>query len=198
MDKPFDETPPPLPSHITATPGSGWPKILGIITLVFGTLGSLGGLVSFLNPIFLRKQMESFVELGADAADVAAYIDKMVTYQTTLAVLTSTAGVLLLVGGLALIKKRPVAVRLLLVWGVYKIGNGIYSTIQGIPMAREQMEIMQSANAFGSDAGEAIGQFTSIATSVGLIVNLIWVMVLPVFLFVWFSRAKIREQVKSW
>lgn len=198
MDKPLDETPPPLPTHITATPGSGWPKTLGIITMVFGALGSLGGLVAVINPFLLSKQLESYVQMGADAAAVNAYIDKMVPYQITVAVLTFTAGLLLLAGGITLLKKRAIAVKLLLAWGVYKIGIGIHTTIQGFPMVREQMEIMQSANAFGGDAGEAIGQITSIATTFGLIASLVWVAVLPVFLFVWFSRAKIREQVKAW
>ncbi len=198
MDKPLDETPPPLPTHISATPGSGWPKTLGIITMVFGALGSLGGLVSVINPFLLRKQLESYVQMGADAAAVDAYIDKMVPYQITLSVLTFTAGLLLLAGGITLLKKRVIAVKLLLAWGVYKIGIGIHTTIQGFPMAREQMEIMQSSNAFGGDAAESIGQITSIATTFGLIASLVWVAVLPVFLFVWFSRAKIREQVKAW
>lgn len=198
MDQPLDETPPPLPSHMTATPGSGWPRTLGIITIVFGVLGILGGLVAVINPLILRKQLESYVQLGADAVAVDAYMDKMVPYQITLAVLTFTAGLLLLAGGLFLIKKRAIAVKLLLAWGVYKIGIGIYTTIQSFPMVREQMEIMQSSTALAGDAGETIGQITSIATTFGLVAGLVWVAVLPVFLFVWFSRAKIREQVKVW
>jgi hypothetical protein len=198
MDMPLDETPPPLPSHLAAKPGSGWPKTLGIITIVFGSLGSLGGLAAFVTPIFLKQQMQPYVQMGADPAAVAAYVEKMMPYQIIMAVLTLSAGLLLLFGGLNLIKKRPVAVKLLLVWAFCKIGIGIYSTIQGIPMAREQMEIMQSSSAFGSEGGAALGQITSVATTIGMIVSLVWIAVLPVFLMVWFSRAKTREQVNAW
>jgi hypothetical protein len=198
MEKLLDETPPPLPSHITTTPGSGWPKTLGIITIIFGVLGSLGGLLAFVNPFILRSQLQNYVQLGADPVVVDAYIDKMVPYQITLAVLTLTAGLLLLAGGLTLVKKRVIAVKLLLAWGVYKIGVGIYTTVRSLPMVREQMEIMQSSTALAGEAGEAIGKFTSIATTFGMIAGLVWAAVLPVFLFIWFSRAKIREQIKAW
>lgn len=193
-------TPPPFtpPSH-TAAPGTKWPKLLGIIAIIFGAGGLLQSIIGLVSMILVKQQMQAFVEQGADQAKVHEYLSK-ITYHTYLSsAVMAVVGLLLLVGGILLLRRRKMASPVLQIWAVLKLIVGGLVTFKSAALSRMQMEIIMSNTAIGGgQEAEMMKTFTNYGVWIGLIFGLLWLAVLPIFVLVWFNREKAKQDMSSW
>jgi hypothetical protein len=193
-------TPPPFspPSHLAA-PGTKWPKVLGIIAVVFGAGGVLMSAIGPVSLLFLRKQMQVFVDQGADQATVDDYIAKITSHTYISSVAAAVVGILLLTGGILLLRRRKVASPILQSWAVLKLIVGGLVVFKSLALSRMQMGIIMSNDALSSGKeAEMINNIASYGLWIGLIFQLLWLAILPVFILIWFNREKARRDMSSW
>lgn len=193
----MDTLPPPHPAK---APGSVWPKTLGIISIVFGVGGLSQALIGPLSLLLTRQQMLAYVKMGVEQERVDDYLNRLsaITYPSSAAY--GVLGILLLSGGILLIKKRRIAPILLQVWAALKVITGGISIFSMMGLTKDQMSIMMDGMPRTSSNGglEAMNQITNAATTVGLVFGFVWLCALPVFFLVWFNRRKIADQVRAW
>ena len=127
---PMDDLPVPqaLPLAPPTEPGelslsarrSVWPMVLGIIAVVFGGFATLGGLWGAVAPFVMDGFARLLAQMpSAPGQDPAKMFEAMGEYRYLLMAtsLASTAvAVLLLVAGIALMRRRPSARRLCMAW----------------------------------------------------------------------------------
>lgn len=194
-----------LPPPLAKPPGAVWPKTLGIIALIFGIGGLLQGVLSPLSLFITRQQMQTFVEQGADQGQVDEYLAKLsqMSY-VTLAIYGSLA-ILLIAGGILLLKQRRIASMLLQTWAVLKILGGGFLMFRMMALTRLQMSIIMAPSLKTASKGSAgaaemqmINEITGYATWIGLGFGFLWLAILPIFFIIWFNRRKVVEQMNAW
>lgn len=195
------ETATPPPVDPTNLPGQApkWPKILGIIALVLGILGTLQCAVAPFSLFFVESQMKLLVEQGADEAEVNSYLDQIKSLSTLSAILLGSLAVLLLVGGILLLKRKPKAPLILQIWAVLKMLCGGYFSFQQMSLTRLQMDITMGTNGMGSaKEAEMVQKITDYAMTGGFIFGLLWLCALPIFFLIWFNRSAVKEEIAKW
>lgn len=191
-------TPPPV-QQAPPPPKSKWPTIIGIIALVFGILGLLGALTALANPFLIGTQMENAVQQGiSDREAVDAYMADFRKLQWFVIPIGFTLGLILTLGGVLLLKRKPSAPLLLKVWSVLKVGGGGFLLFKGAALSRDQLDLLVGGNAAGTSQAEMAGEIASVVSKVVFVCQAAWLIALPLFLLIWFSRAKIKEAVANW
>ncbi len=193
------KTPMETPPALAAPPTSKWPTVIGAIAIVFAAGGLLQSLLAPLGPFMVRSQMQEFAKQGADQGRIDEYLRQFGTFAYTNSAVLGAVAVLLLVGGILLIKRRRVSPLLLQVWAMLKIVAGGFFIFKQMAISRLQMEIIFDAvPGGGGQEAQAVGQITSYAMWIGLGFGLLWIAAFPVFLIVWFNRQRIKDQVGAW
>lgn len=193
-------TPPPLaPGSPTTPTGAKWTKIIGIIAIIFGAGGVLQGLFAPFSLMMVKPQMQSFVEMGADQAKVDEYLAKLSQVSYAGAIAYGILGILLLTGGILILRHRKAASPLLQIWAVLKVVIGGILSFKNSALTGMQMELMFSSGSLGgAQESEMVGTIAGYAVWVGLAFGFIWLCVLPVFLLIWFNRGKIKNDISNW
>lgn len=193
-------TPPPFtPPSPSTTPGSRWPKILGVIAVIFGAGGLLQSIIGPVSMMLVKQQMQVFVDQGADQGKVDEYISK-ITYHTYMSsVAMAIVGLLLLVGGILLLRRRKAASPVLQIWAVLKLIVGGLVTFRSAALSRMQMEIIMSNDALGTGKEAAmVSTFANYGVWIGLIFGLLWTAALPIFMLIWLNREKAKQDTANW
>jgi len=197
-----DQTPdvPNYPAAPPTQPGmvglpqrpSAWPKVIGIIAIVFGAGGSLGGIWGAVSPLFTDAFM-SMVP-GEQAAGMKEMMQQYKPYTIIGSLLSLGVAVLLLAAGIGLVQRRGWAPKISMLWSIVKIVFVIVNSIFGYMMAQASAAAMAQDPAMAQmPAG-----FMSVASGVGVALGACWGWALPVFMLVWFTRGKIKAEVAEW
>jgi hypothetical protein len=170
-------TPPPIPPAMAPgfQPEPGWIKPIGIISIVLGSLGVLGGccstIGSFAGPALLAN-LPPENQLPPEAMPTVGTI--------VLSVLSLLNAVLLLIAGILLLKLKPIARPLHLVYAALAIplaiaGMFLQLKVQSATVAH------QSSMGIAAPPGQEIGLF------LGLGCGAIFGLAYPIFILVWFG-----------
>jgi len=192
---------PQFPQEMLGPKKSGWPTPIGIIAIVFGGAAALASVIG----IFTNSAMSGLLsELGVDKD----FMERHWAAATLMPILAAVLGTLLLISGILLIMRRRVASSLMLVWAVAKIAFVIVQAPLNMAMQKEMMpRMMEQQKKIIEASSKGSGQkieapdmsgIMDVAAGVGAVVGVVWGMALPVFLLIWFSRRKIREDMASW
>jgi len=145
-----------------------WPKVVGIIAIVLAGMGIIGApllsVFNHYNPM-TRDLMEHFPEW----------------HQTYEIVYGVGAGLLLLIAGVLLLKRQPLAAPLFILWAVLALA----STVLDIFTLMEVLESM------GSDAPDA----ERLGVRMGMMAAIPMGLAIPGFTLYWFCRAKTRQDL---
>lgn len=197
-------TPPPTPPPVPATSGQSptgakWPKVLGIILLVFGVLGLGQGLLAPASVFLTKAQMQSFVDMGAEQEQVDEYISQLKTQSYLSGAVYAILGALLLTGGILMLKRRKVCSPLLQTWAVLKILGGGFVIFRQMSLTELQMEIMMiDSNTMGGKEAEMMESIFDYSMKIGMVFGIIFLAALPIFVIIWLNRSKIRDQIQAW
>ena len=172
--------------------------MIGIIAIIFGSGGLLSSAIGPLSILMVRTQMETFVKQGADQAKVDDYLARLnqITYSSAAA--NAVLGLLLLTGGILILRHRRAGSPTLQVWSFLKITVGGLFLFKSASLSRLQMDIMLNSNAMGGSEAQMIGSITSYAVWAGLAFGFLWLAALPVFMLIWFNRMKVKQEISSW
>ena len=112
-------------------------------------------------------------------------------------ILSMALGVLLVVGGSGLLRRRGWGRRVCLGWAGLKMVLVIFMATIQYQMAIDQAEAMKNDPNFQALPAQFAGFIQSFGM-ISVIISVILGWALPVFLLVWLSRRKIRDDVKTW
>ena len=200
MDDMTGTTPPPLSCN-SESKGPKWAKVLGIFAAVLGALGFLGGLFRPVGAFLQKAQLENLVSIKqADADEVSDFLSEWISSQTIAGVTMAVIALLLLVGGVLLIKRRKISATILRVWALAYLVLGAYFTIKTMPLQEHLMKLLM-APALGSGGGseaDIVEKSMEIGAKMGVGIGLLWILICSLFVLIWFSRRRIRDEVKSW
>ena len=191
--------PPTQPGTIAAPQRpANWPKVVGTIAIVIGAGGIFVGLWGAASAFGMR-----FFEWAMEQSQPSGIVDRQVAVMeawlpwTVASSLVATAiATLLLLGGIRLNKRKRSSMSLLKFWAVVKIPVVVIVTIAEMLMQEGLFEIMgQSPGLTPMPFG---GGFFDVMIVVTLVFGLAWGWALPVFLLIWLSRGKIKNEVAGW
>ncbi len=190
------ESPPPFQGNNLQAPGSKWPTTLGIVSIIFGIGGILQGGMAPFSAAIAKNSMTVFVDKGADQAQVDDFLIKLQSNAYLSGGIYLVLGLILLVGGIMLLKRKPASAVVLQTWAVLKILGGGFVIFKSMAIQKMQMQIMFSAS--GGSEAEMIGNITKYAMWFGLAFGFLWLIALPVFLLIWFNRDTTRAHMSEW
>jgi len=175
--------------------------VVGIIAIVFGSLGVLGGAFGCIGVFFLgsfSQLLRSVPTNGAQGAPDTAAIGRSLEAMQIPGLLISTAGlviaILLLWGGILLARRRAEARKVLLAWAVLKALFSVAKLFFDIASTQSLL----SSEAMSSADGSGMEQFVTVVAIASNMLTMVWALALPVFMFVWFRRGTIREEMGTW
>ncbi len=196
-DQPAPEAPPTeAGDFVPVTPPEGWPTVLGVLSIIFGSLGVLGagcgaiGLVVFPAIINLIPEGPEREELEKSIGHGLHYVPLQIGSQLIEFVLA----VILIVGGIQLLKRSQGAVKSLTVFAVGDLVSNTLVLILGIMTAQAQAKAMAENPEVQQVPQGMMEAFGVIGAIVVWVLSAIW----PIFLLLWFRRAKIRASVEGW
>jgi hypothetical protein len=179
MNEPQNPSTPPerppiaYPIPIPNTPGRPvWPTVIGVISVSLAGLGLICSPVSFVDVqkiISGRPTEYPYPEWFRDYTLVAVLFGMLMS-------------VVLLVGGIQLLRRRPVARMLHLVYGWVNV----FSTVVGAGIM------------IAAASSPDIDPSTRIPFLAGAIGGVVTGLAYPVFLLVWFYRRKMTSQIHGW
>ena len=177
---------------------ANWPAVIGTIAIVFGSGGifvGLWGAASTFGMRFFEWAMEQSQPSGVVASQVAV-MEAGIPWTVASSLVATAIASLLLLGGIRLNKRKRSSMRLLKFWAVVKIPVVVIVTIAAVLMQELQFEIMgQSSGGMPMPFGSG---FFGLMIVVTLVFGLAWGWALPVFLLIWLSRGKIKNEVAGW
>ena len=191
---------PPTQAGTIAAPQrpANWPSVIGTIAIVFGSGGILVGLWGAASPFGMRLfewAMEQSQPSGIVDSQVAV-MEAVIPWTVASSLVATAIATLLLFGGIRLNKRKSSSMRLLKFWALMKIPVVVIVTIAAVLMQQLQFEIIgQSSGGIPMPFG---GGFFDVMIVVTLVFGLAWGWTLPVFLLIWLSRGKIRNEVAGW
>ena len=185
--------PPTVPGDLCAAPRPiAWPGVLGVIDIVLGSLGAL----------YVGSQLASYAMLDQTSAALGSMgsvnpLAAMSVYRGPIiatSIVSSLVAVLLIFGGIGLVRRRPWGARVVRFWAVLKIVVSIQIAILTVLNTQASMAASTAQTTMPKQWGAISMGFAVVAGALGLL----WFWALPVFNLIWLGRGSIRRQVRSW
>ncbi|MCB1094928.1 MAG: hypothetical protein KDN22_05045 [Verrucomicrobiae bacterium] len=185
-----------LPPQMPVAGQNIWHRVVGIICIVFGAGAALQSIVGIIG----QGPMAKLAQQQMTEASAAAHQALMTQWSGKLVVLGGATGLIalvLVVSGILLLFKKRKAVVALKTWAGLKIAL-LLVTIPITAGFQKAVAELQFAGALAGEGAEFAASAGRIWIVVAIAAQVIWGLILPVFILVWFSRKKIREQVAFW
>ncbi len=195
-----------------ATPAvqSTWPIVIGIIAIVFASLAIFQNGICAPIGLLMTGVFSSMMEdmsgptQGAMEAQVAQMdaIKAYVPHSLAVSLAMTAAGIVLLVGGVQLVKRRYRSRTTITAWAVLKMVLALPAAYVSYLSSQAQFAAMAKAAADDpGGVGQAPPGFFSLLEGlgvVGAVITLLWYWALPVFMLIWFARRPIQDEVRTW
>lgn len=184
---PVRPTGPPIPAR-----RSDWPGVLGVIAIVLASLGILGACWGIAASLLLDAAFPGSFLFGVGAPVTTA------AWQVWLALSQAATGIvagLLLAAGIGLVRRRRWGVRASCCWAILKMIVVVLWT--AVSYGAQQAQFRQTALSNPGMPVPPTGLVT-IAMLVGVGFTILWGWALPVFMLIWFSRGRIKNEVAEW
>jgi len=181
----------PLPPPETS---ATWATVIGVVAIVLGVLGTFGGIWGILSPLLMQYFDQVMPGYGLVTETTRAWAAWTISLSAVAAVL----GLLLLAGGVGLVRRRHWSRAALICWALLKI---ILAVANGLVVwAVQQHALQEQSRMLGPGfAPGGPGATTVEAVAVlGMALTILWGWALPVFLLIWFSRRSIKAQMAQW
>lgn len=176
---PMGTPPPSMPSSI--------PKVFGIIHIIYAGLGILTAAAS----VGAVAAMKAFIPEGqAKELDtmLKAY-ESMANYAYVDVLIKVIFGIVLIVAGIGLLKKKSWSVGLSIFWSIARMVTMIVFTIVLAGPTKAFQEKVQAASSGGAEMQE----FQQMATGIGNIVGVVMVCIYPVLCIIFLSKKRVKQ-----
>lgn len=167
---------------------SSWPTVIGIVSIAFAGLGILGGFCGLVVALIMPRIMPP------NQATAAGVPPDWMPWMAVMWLVGISLTVVLLIVGIGLLQRRAWSARLCPWWAAVYIVYAVISSIVNFFMQQDQFaEMSQTTQPASIPPG-----FGKTVASFSFVFGLVWACALPVFMLIWFSRAKIKDEVASW
>lgn len=183
-----------------------WPQVVGTISVVYAIIGLLCQSLFLVQTLASDWIMRKFV----GNVDLPKMPASMFLPQVVAVIFGTVLGIILLMGGLSVLKRRAKGVKLVRLWAVLRlvllvfgIGLAIFTAPASIAYQREvQEKVMEAQQERSGGRAPAMPQMDE-KTQMKLAMVMIAVIsaiqaVYPVFAGVFLSRASVAEEVARW
>lgn len=178
---PAPPTAPPARAAVERPSPSSWPIVLAVFGFVYAGMTALGLLAS---AVFMLIGFDFGVE-----EELAESLEPFGPWQTIVGSLVSAALMVVLVAvSVGLVRRRRWSITLGSWWAVLEIGLAVIMSVIGL---YGMMRFMEQGQNVGVGMMAAWG-------IIGMVMGLAFWLALPVFMLIWFSRAKVREEYGRW
>lgn len=199
-------TPPVEQGPLSVTrPPTVWPTVLGVIAIVFGAGGTLSNTCGTVANLFMPFILGSMAKVAGPGGSVVEAQVRMSQHYAMFMVIGSLASlavaVMLLIGGIGLLKRKARSVRILKIWAIVRLLVAIPLSILGHRIGTEMFVAMEQAAAQSSKGAPMplwFPGFLSSMGALGVVIGFMWAAALPVFMLIWFSRKAIKAEVAGW
>lgn len=184
---------------VPVKPPESWPTVIGVISIIFGSLGVLSGACggAFL---LLSGPLVSMIP-EAQASEMEVQLSSGLPYpvlQGGVMLLEFVISVMMLVGGIMLLRRKRSARGLLVGTAWLDLLSNTVGAVVGFLVMQAQMKSMQENAEMAQQMPAGIGALVQGAGGVMVFVQWLFLAIWPVFVLIWFSRSKIRESVEAW
>lgn len=162
-----------------------WPTVVGIISLCVAGLFSLMTIGS----LAIGAVVQNNPQQRRIMADMPEWVVSW-QYKAISGTFTIGAYVVLAIGGVMLLKRRPAGRTL----HVAYVLMGIVLAIAGSVVALMMMGHMPAT----PNAPPQVDAIQKITTVVGLVIGLAFALAYPTFVLIWFTRPKVKQHIKTW
>jgi hypothetical protein len=194
-------TPPVHGGEMPAQPTS-WPTVLGVILIIMASLGLLSNVCGGVFSVFAPQIMSAMPAEAADDPTFKAQMDvtrRFMPFQLANAAILLALGVLLLMAGIGLARRRRASIKYARLWATGRILWAIPAAVATHYIMVESLKMMEQAAAdSGQPMPAGIMGFMQMLGPVGAVINLVFWCAMPVFVLIWFARAKIKNEVATW
>lgn len=184
------ETPPSEVGEVPRKPPV-WPSAIGTISIVFGALGLVCygclSLQTIATPFMVGMMPEDQRPPTPQGIQLFVQIFQMCA--------STGLSVWLLIAGIGLSRRRPWGRSHTVGWSVAKILLAFISTILGVVFAGSTVDQINSQL---SQGGTAPFTVSTAWMFIFIAIGLVWALLWPVFLLIWFSRGSVKDEVAAW
>jgi hypothetical protein len=192
---PAQGAPPTYSEPTMVEPQSSWPTVIGVILIVHAVLGSLCACGSFFTVALQQWGAEMAAQSGQNprAAEIQVGVAESVQLFTyAMGVIGLAMVIWELINGIGLCRRSASSRGSNIAWSIVELLILVlFMAFQAIVIKWQRDQLI--AEGFNKEADQAMfgGAF-------GLCFGLVWSAAVPVFLLIWFSRRKIKDEVASW
>ncbi len=181
MADPFNPSPPTEPFDDLPPEPAGWPKVVGVISIVWASIGMLCGMCGVAGLAMMPQFMSQMEQQLGPMPDIM----KPTPLMLGVAALGFIPPVILLIAGIMTVMRRPAGRSLHLLYAVIGLVLGVIGI--GIQL-KHQLDLMEWArqNQDSKWAQQAGSPFGFVGLGFGAILSFAW----PVFCLIWFGIVK--------
>lgn len=181
---------------------AAWPGVVATICIIFGSLGTLGSLISLVwHILFASGLLDKFFEWVSSPGpgmNPAVAMKEHTALIIVSEVLKLALSVMLLAIGIGMLQRRPGCVPLAKAWSVVKIIFTLVGTAIGIWMQKQMLQGMMSGSNVPVNATPTMSLFMSSGAVLGGLLAVAWGCALPVFLLVWLHLRSVKIEIARW
>ncbi len=190
--------PPTMPMRSAAPQpvGARWPRVLGIVMIVFAIFNLLGGICSTASPLW-----SGIVETNSPTTAPAfvGVTKRWEVWTVPLGIVSVVLSGMMLAVGIGLMSRRRWSIGLGRAWAVVDIVVTIVQIAVQYAFQNELVGAMIAEASRGSSPMPGVmATGMRLGANFGLVFGIAWGLALPVFLLVWLMRASIRAEVATW
>jgi hypothetical protein len=163
----------------------GWATAIGIISICVGSYYALSLVCTPIALVFQRLIMAHHGMQNTIAQTMPPWYLPVVL---TMSAIAGIGGVILLIGGVKLLKRRPAAITWHMVYALLLIVVAVAQAIQSVALTAHMAANMPA------HMQKMMRPFTGI----GAVFGLLWTCAYPVFCLVWFNRRKTKDAIARW
>jgi hypothetical protein len=197
-------TPPMQTGGVPARPTS-WPMVIGIILIVVASLGLLsngcGGVANLFMPAIMSRMQQQSGQSDPIVQVQMDIIHKYIGWNIANALVMVVLGIILLVGGISMVKRKRSGVSMSVVWAVARIIWAIPASYVGSLVFNDTVEAMRKAAEQNPNAQQPPpGMFGLMQSfgAVGVVIGVVFACAIPVFVLVWLNRPAIKAETAQW
>ena len=166
-----------------------WPKVVGVISIIWALLGLTCGGLGMASAAFMGPMMES--QLDGDPLPPTMVLT---TADYALGAFGLVLAVILMVGGVTLLLRKPVAKPLHIIYGLGAIPSLVFSTLINFS---KQEAAQQWAKDYPDNPMAQQMNAAGPAQAIGMIITLVIIlffMTYPLFCIIWFGLVKNKRE----
>lgn len=184
---------------VPVKPPESWPTVIGVISIIFGSLGVLSGacggaLLLLSGPLVSMIPKEQAAEMEVQLSSGLPYP----VLQGGVMLLELVISVMMLVGGIVLLRRKRSARGLLVGTAWLDLLANTVGAVVGFMVMQAQMKAMQENAEVAQQMPAGFGALAQGAGGVMAFVQWLFLAIWPVFVLIWFSRSRVRESVETW